>query len=495
MPDAILGLDLGTTAVKLGLFALEDGRQLALATREYPLETPHEHWAELAAPVYWESIVAGMAELRATAPGWRVASIGLSSQGQTFVCLDETDRPLRPAIVWLDTRAGEQCQRLLAALGPDAYRRQTGLAFPQPISSAPKLRWIAENEPDVWQRTRHVAMLPEYIGHRLTGQYVCDPCNLSTTGLYSEHGWWHEAMALTGVSRDLFGEVRPTGQPIGATTPDAARALGIESGIPVGVGSNDQLTGAVAVGNVRPGILSGAIGTAMAIVATLPPGGEKTAQPPSVPSHPHPVPDRRYALTFAMTTGILLRWYRDRFGRDLDYPQLVERAMRIAPGADGLTLLPHFSGTATPTFDATVRGALLGLSLQHGPDHLVRAILEAVGFTVRDAVELLHANYRVSWQVLRVLGGATRSPAWMQLIADVTGIPIEKPVCSEAAVFGGALCGAVAANLLPSLADAGERFYKAERTYEPGPDSARYEAPYRRYRQAMATLYPEALGI
>lgn len=490
---ALLGIDLGTTAVKLGLFAVADGRQLALAVREYPLQTPHDRWAELDAEVYWQAIVAGMAELRRQAPAAAVAAIGLSSQGQTFVVLDEADRPLRPAIVWLDTRGEAQCRRLLAELGADAYRRHTGTAFPQPISSAPKLMWLAEHEPATWRRIRHVAMLPEFIGHRLTGRYACDPCNLGSSGLLGEDGWWDDALRVAGTPREWFGDVVPTGGLVGTLTPAAAAALGLPPGLPVGSGSNDQLTGAVGVANVRPGILSGAIGTAMALVATLPGAGGPAA--PRLAAHAHAVPGLRFALTFAMTTGILLRWYRDKFGGGQSYDELLARAAIVPPGADGLTFLPHFSGIATPTFDATVKGGLTGLTLAHGPEHVVRALIEAVAFTVRDALELLGESYPTRWEVLRVLGGATRSPLWLQLIADVSGLPVERPACHEAAVFGAALAGGVAGGLLPDLVSAAERGYRVDRRWTPGPDRDRYAEPYRRYRQAMEQLYPGALGL
>jgi xylulokinase len=207
------------------------------------------------------------------------------------------------------------------------------------------------------------------------------------------------------------------------------------------------------------------------------------------------VPGLRCALTFSITSGILLKWYRDRFAPGKGYDELVSMASSVEIGAAGLTLLPHFAGTATPTFNSSVRGGLVGLTLAHGQPHLVRALLEAVGFEVRDAIELLHVAFHRDWRVLRILGGATRSPFWVQMIADITEMPIELPRCSEAAVFGGAILGGVAAGVLPGIAEAAERFYAAERTFEPGPDASKYHPAYRRYRAAMETLYPGVLGL
>ena len=491
--DALLGIDLGTTAVKLGLFSAEDGRMLALSTQEYVLDTPRESWAELDPEIYWRSIVAGVAEVKGRAASWRIAAIGLSSQGQTFILLDKDHRPLRPAIVWLDVRAKEEVAFLLKELGPAAFRAYTGVPFPRPISSAPKIMWLAKHEPHHWARTRRVAMLPEFIGRRLTGNYVCDAADMGSSGLYGRPGWWGDALRVARIPREFLGEVKKSGELVGNLTPAAAKELGLEPGTPVGVGSNDQLTGAIGVANVRPGIMSGAIGAAMGFVGTLP--GDADDAGALLPASDHAVSGLKMAMSFSITTGILLKWYRDRFAPGKSYDELVRMASSVEIGANGLTLLPHFAGMATPTFDSSVRGGLVGLTLAHGPAHVVRAILEAVGFTVRDADELLKKSFPIDWKVCRVIGGATRSAYWMQMVSDISGLSIEKPVCAEAAVFGGAICGGVAAGILPDLVSASEKFYRAEQVFRPGPDSEKYCEPYRRYREAMEKLYPGALGL
>jgi len=491
-PDALLGIDLGTTAVKVGLFSAEDGRMLGLSTQEYALSAPHEGWAEMNAEVYWSAVVAGVQDSQRQTPGLRVASIGLSSQGQTFVLLDRTHRPIRPAVVWLDLRAQKEADELLRILGPEAWRAHTGYPFCQVISSAPKLMWLARQEPEYWRRTHHVAMLPEFIGHCLTGQYVCDPADMGSSGFYGDGGWWDEALKAAGIPKELFGGVKNSGERVGALTAFAAKELSLEPDLPVGVGSNDQLTGAVGAGNVRPGLMSGAVGTAMAIIGTLP---EDAPSGRNLPAGRHAAPGLRYALTFSITSGILLKWYRDRFAPGKGYDELVATASSVEIGAGGLTLLPHFAGMATPTFNSSVRGGLVGLTLAHGQAHMLRAVLESVGFMVRDSAELLRANFHRDWRSLRILGGATRSPAWVQMIADITGMPIELPRCTEAAVLGGAILGGVAAGVLPGIVEASERFYAPARVFTPGPDAGKYQEPYQRYRAAMKQMYPGALGL
>jgi xylulokinase len=268
--------------------------------------------------------------------------------------------------------------------------------------------------------------------------------------------------------------------------------MGIPAGTPVALGSNDQLNGAVGVGNVRPGLGSATIGTAMALVATL-------EQPPA-DSHSgllwgcHPVPDLYYVLSYAKNSGILLTWWRDLRGQTTDYTSLLEEAAQVSPGADGLVCLPHFSGTATPSFRSDVRGGFVGLTLAHGRGHITRCLAETVCFLARDVVELLRGSgYDV--EALRVLGGAAASPWWMQLLSDVLQRPLEIPRCQEAAVLGGAIFAGVATGAYSSVAEAATEMYRTEATFTPRPALAEtYAAAYSRYRETHDLLYPGALG-
>ncbi|HUS79944.1 MAG TPA: FGGY family carbohydrate kinase, partial [Armatimonadota bacterium] len=371
--DALMGIDLGTTAVKVGLFDAADGRELAVERVEYTPASPRPGWVELDADVYREATVEATRRALARADGARVIGIGLSSQGQTFVPLGEDLRPLRPAIVWLDTRAEEQAAWLREHLDPEQFRLRTGADAPNAIASAPKMLWIREHEPQVWARTRYLVMLPDWIGLLLTGRRRLDIHNAGSTHLVDHQagGWWNEALAAVGVPREWLSPIGWPAEPVGEVTAEAARILGVPAGIPVALGSNDQLNGAVGVGNVRPGIASGTVGTAMAVITSyeMPEGQYASA---------HPVRGLAYKLCFAKCTGMLLTWLRDTLAPGESYEALLAEAVEVAPGCEGLTCLPHFSGTATPTFRSDVRGGFVGLTLGHGRGHLVRAVAEAV---------------------------------------------------------------------------------------------------------------------
>jgi xylulokinase len=489
---AVLGIDLGTTAVKAGVFDDETGRMLGVARAEYSPTSPHPGWMELAAEEYWQATVTAVRHAHAEADRPTVVGIGLSSQGQTFIPLDADRRPLRPAIVWLDTRAEDEARRLNEALDGGELRARRGAAAINSVDSAPKILWLRENEPEVWSHTHHLVMLPDFIGERLTGELKLDVSNAGSTAMVDrgEGDWWPAMLKAVGVPREMLSPLGRAGEPIGELTAGAAETLGLSAGAAVALGCNDQIAGAVGAGNVQPGVASGTAGTAMAIVATT----DRREDPPDGVLHgAHAVPGLRYLLTYAKTSGVLLTWLRDLLAA-ADYEALLAEAQQAPIGCDGLICLPHFSGTATPSFRSDVRGGFVGLTLAHGRPAMARAIVEAVCFCARDALALARrAGQPV--EELRMLGGAAQSAWWMQTMADVTQTPLAVPACPDAAVLGAAIFGGVGAGRLDSIEQAARRFYRAERTFQPDPALGDdYDAAYRAYHDAMERIYPGALG-
>jgi len=489
---ALLGIDLGTTAVKAGVFAAESGQMLGVARAEYSPTSPHPGWMELAGEEYWRATVGAVRQAHEQAGRPEVLGIGLSSQGQTFLPLGEGGEPLRPAIVWLDTRAEAEARRLNEALDPVELRRRRGAAAINAVDSAPKILWLRENEPDIWARTRHLVMLPDFVGLRLTGELRLDLSNAGSTAMIdrSRGEWWPAALQAVGVPQEALSPLGSAGEPIGELTSAAAETLGLTAGAVVALGCNDQLAGAIGAGNVAPGLASGTAGTAMAIVATT----DLPGDPPEGVLHgAHAVPGLRFLLTYAKTSGVLLTWLRDLLGAE-GYEELLADAQRAPIGCSGLVCLPHFSGTGTPSFRSDVRGGFVGLTLAHGRAEMARAVAEAVCFCARDALALARASGQPV-EELRMLGGAAQSAWWMQAMADTTRTPLAVPTCTEAAVLGAAIFGGVGAGVLGSIEEAARGFYRAGERYEPNDDLREaYETAYAAYREAMERIYPAALG-
>ncbi|MDP6379990.1 MAG: FGGY family carbohydrate kinase, partial [Phycisphaerae bacterium] len=442
--ELYIGVDLGTTAVKVSIFDA-GGRALAVTSREFQLDSPKPDWLEFDADKYLGCAFEGIREVLAD-PGVdarSVKAVGLSSQAQTFVVLGEDGRPLRPAISWLDVRAAKEADELSeASVG-------LGHGDVDVMTSGPKLLWLRRNEPGVMDCTKRVLHLPDYFIYRLTGRGVSDPVTAGTTAIYQHCSklWVEELLDMCGLRREMMAEVLLPGDAAGKLTSEAAEILGLSENVIVAVGSNDQLTGAIGAGNVIPGYASIAMGTALAIIVTC----ETDADPPAgVWAWPHAARGLGAMLIFAKTAGIVVRWFRDTFAPGLSYEELFDEISQVPIGAGGISCLPHFMGTATPTYNPSVRGAFSGLNLSHGRGHLARAIVESLTFTVGENLNLVGPAVG-GVTTVRTIGGGAQSDIWLQMIADATGVPVERPETHEAACLGGAELGMVAVGRFGSV--------------------------------------------
>ncbi len=452
-------------------------------TQEYELVAPCPGWAELPVQRYWEACVAGTRECLCGLDGRHVRAIGFSSQGQTFVPLDENFQPLHNAIVWLDTRAAGQATRIKAHFA--GRETEAGINV-IPIASGPKILWLRENEPDVFRRTAYYMMPPDYVTWRLTGRRVGDPSDLGSTAMMDIHNrrWWPEMLEFIGVREEQLPQIGCSGEVVGALLPEAARELGISSNAVAVVGTNDQTAGMLGAGNVRPGVLTATIGTALAVMATTePPGGRSE-------TGYHAIPGKGIVLSFTQTGAMALTWFRNALVTDgSDYEALINEACNVPPGCDGLLMLPHLTGTAHPDFNPNARGAFVGLSLSHKRPHMVRAILEAVAYCLREHIERIK-SLGAQGDFVRVLGGGAKSDLWLQMMADVTQLPMERPACEHAASLGAAVMAAYGAGFFDSMEQAADAYYKPERIFEPDPSLAGvYSDAYSRFEKLYQALY------
>ncbi len=482
-----IGIDLGTTGVKAGLFTA-DGRELAIAHREFELDTPAPGFVELDGRAYIDAALDAVRETLASdgAEPAAVKAIGLSAQGQTFVLLDGDGRPVRPAISWLDVRASAEAEEM-----SDLSERLIGRRV-SAIASGPKLMWLRRHEPETFDRAEKFLLLPDYLIWRLTGRGASDPQTAGSSRLYERDSgqWTPELLELCGLTPEMVPDVLSPGKAAETLTAKASAELGLPESVLVAVGANDQSVGALGAGNVIPGTASLTLGTAMAIVVTA---ESNDGVPPGIMASHHPAGespgDLWILLAYAKTAGIVLRWFRDTFAAELSYEGLISEAMTAPLGAGGVSFLPHFSGVATPSFTPHARGAFSGLTLGATRGHMARAVIESLTFTVRDNVDLL-AGSPCGVTELRAVGGGSRSDTWLQMIADVTGRPVERAAIREAACLGAAMLAMTAAGAYPSVAEASLAIYSAKRRFEPD-DSlySTYDDAYWHYRKLGYALY------
>lgn len=499
--DLILSVDLGTTAVKTCLIDAS-GEMVAGASREYQLDTPAPDAVELDVETYWSAFKSGVAEVleRAVVHRGDIRAIGISAQGETLICADADGRAIRPAIVWLDGRALAEADELAAEFGNEAAYRVTGQVSFVPTWPASKLLWLRRHEPDTFARAAWFLLIEDWFIARLTGRFVCEG-SLVTSTMYwdlTTRRWWPEMLSFLDIDDARLPEIRESGEVVGELLPSVAHELGLDPRTVVCTGALDQAAGAIGVGNIREGVFSENTGAALAICATVP---EPIFDPDGqMPCHYHGLAGRYMEHTFT-TGGMVLRWYRDTFcqpemelaraeGRDA-YDVLGDLAASVAPGSEGVVMLPHLQGAMAPEANPRARGVFYGFTLHHTKAHFARAILEAIAFLVRRNVDVL-AGLGIEVDEVRALGGGARSRVWSRIKADALGIPVVTTEVEEAASLGAAILAGVAVGAFPSVEVAVDRMVSVKERFEPDPTHrGAYDETYATYRD----LYGDLVGL
>jgi len=485
----LLTIDAGTTAVKVCLFS-QAGELVAASSQEYELLTPAEDWVELPAEVYWKCCVAGIREVLAqqgvTPPG--ILAVGVTSQGETLIPIDEAGQPLRHAIVWLDNRAGAEAQAVAASFELDRFYEITGLPEIIPTWPACKILWLREHEPEAFARAHKVLLVEDYLLYWLSGRYVTEGGICTSTGYFDIRTgqWWGEMLDAIGLRPEQLPDLLRSGEVVGPVTEEAARETGLSTETLVVTGAMDQIAGAVGAGNIAPGLVSETTGTALVLAATA---HEPTYDPwKRLPCYYHALPGKYLLLPYCQTAGMALRWFRDQFGQGQSYDQLTALAAEVPPGCEGLVMLPHLTGSTSPHFNPQAKGVFYGITLGHTRPHFVRAILEAVAFMLRENVELLE-ELGVNVGELVSLGGGARSRLWLQIKADVTGLPLRTAECEEATSLGVAILAGVAVGLFPDVERACQQMVRMGARIEPNTaHHTLYEAAYDRYLRLYSSL-------
>lgn len=451
----LLGLDMGTTAVKALLFDL-DGRVRASTDRPYGLITPQAGWVEQDPEALWATAVAVLralaAELR---PDERVLALAQSSQGGTTIPVGAHGHPVYNAISWMDDRAQAECAALQQAGLAEAIYRRTGwpLMAGLPLQH---IRWLRQQQPAIFAATQHFLFVNDFIAGRLTGRRCMNPSDASITQLFNiETGDWDDwLLELAGIGRAQLSPLQPSGAVIGALTAEAAALTGLPVGLPVINGAHDQYCAAVGMGVTRPGATLLSCGTAWVLLAV--PADLAAGRRAGLALSCHAVPGRWGAIRSLGAVGTALEWLADNVWADADvdrearYAAINAAAAAARPGADGLLFYPPAGGHAGST---AVRGGWVGLTLSHSRGDLARAVMEGVACEVRWAIEEMRAA-GIGVDELTMVGGAARSPLWPQLVADLTETPVLVPGMTQAAAWGAAVIAGVGVGAFNNCAGA-----------------------------------------
>jgi len=489
-----LTFDVGTTSVKTCLYSGE-GRLIKRASRDYSLASPRTGWYEMDPEVYWRATVEGFREIGAEEPAAMnaVSTISGCSQGETVIFLDGVGRPVRPAIVWYDNRARAQTDALASEIDREELYRITGIPDFDPMWTAPKLLWVKENEPELFDGVHNFLFVEDYIVYRLTGE-LCTTASLSSTSMLTDvrrGSYWDKTVDKLGIRKRL-PRIVGEGSTVGTISAEAADAIGVNSGVVVVKGSMDQNMGAVGAGNIRAGILTETTGSALAICITV--DREKLRDDTGLPYQPHAIPGKFLYLPYSQTSGIVYTWFRDNFAAeevsragnpDHAFNELNRVAGEVPPGCEGLVFLPYLAGATYPENDSYVRGAYCGITLKHTRAHFARAIMEAIGFTLHKILNRVEEQ-GMQLEEVRSMGGGARSDLWLQIKADICRCPFIRMQAEETATLGAAITAAVSTGDYGSYEEAAGIMVRTGRRFVP--EDAAVEA-YKRGFAMFNDLY------
>lgn len=493
MGDLVIGIDCSTTAAKAVVWDAQ-GRSHAQGRAEFPLSTPRHGWAEQNPEDWWTATREAVRRAAQSVDSRRLVALSITHQRETFACLTEDGHSLRPAMLWLDTRAVAE----VAEYGTAEVHEITGKP-PNPTPAWYKLLWLREHEPDTLVRTGRIADVQAYLVHRLTGQWrTCwasaDPLGLVDMRTFDYHD---ELVKLAGLQHSQLPALSAPGDVLGTIRAEIAADLNLPHDIPVVAGVGDGQSAGLGCGVVRPGTAYLNLGTGM--ISGSYSDDYSFAKEFRVLSGAVP---RSYAFeTFIGGGTYNISWFVDKFagvdsralGLDLSAEQILETAAaQIPPGAEGLLCLPYWAGALTPYWDPHARGSLVGLTGRHGKSHVYRAILEGLAFEQR---LLTDGQAQVLGQPIDdiiALGGGSRSALWCSILADVLQRPVRLAGESESTCLGSGMLAAAAVGLQPGIREAGEAMSSTTREYQP--DEIRqdvYDSFYRTYRE----LYPRLRDI
>jgi xylulokinase len=486
-----LGIDVSTTATK-ALLIDDSGAVASTHSVAYGLSTPQALWSEQNPSDWWTAAAESIrgALVGASVAGDEVKAAGLTGQMHGLVLLDDRGEVLRPAILWNDQRAGAQCseireriskERLIAATGNDAFAGFT----------APKLIWVRDHEPDVYAKIAQVLLPKDYIRYRMTGQYATDRAGAGGTLLLdlASRDWSPEILSALDIPLDWLPRTHEGPDITGTISTDAAEATGLAAGTPVVAGGGDQAAQAVGVGAVEPGVVALTLGTSGVVFTSCDAPTVDTEG--RVHAFPHALPDTWHVMGVMLSAAGSLRWYRDALGGHTDYDQLLAEAESAPPASDGLFFMPYLSGERAPHADPNLRGAFVGLTLQHDRAHLTRSVLEGVAYGLQDNLLLLSRVGVQKPSQVRVSGGGARGRLWKQILADVMNVELVSVQTEEGAAYGAALLAGVAIGAWASVAHACEQTIHTTDSVTPNATAASvYQESQARFQQLYPILRP-----
>ncbi len=476
-----VGIDLGTSAVKL-LLMDEEGGIRKIVSKEYPLFFPHPGWSEQNPEDWYTQSMAGLEELLADCDKTQVAGISFGGQMHGLVILDEQDQVIRPAILWNDGRTSEECDYLNNVIGKEKLSEYTAnISFTG--FTAPKILWVKNKEPENFAKIRKIMLPKDYLAYKLTGVHCTDVSDASGMLIFDVRNrcWSKEMCEICGVREEQLAKVYESYETVGTLLPQIAAQLGVSETVKVAAGAGDNAAAAVGTGTVGDGMCNISLGTSGTVFISSRNFGVDKFN--ALHSFAHA--DGHYHLMGCMLSAASCnKWWMDDIIGTKDYAQEQQEIDKL--GENKVFFLPYLMGERSPHNNPNARGTFIGMTMDTSRADMTQAVLEGVAFALRDSFEVAK-DLGIKIERTKICGGGAKSPLWKKIIANVLNIKVDVLESEEGPSMGGAMLAAVACGAYASVEEIAGKLVKVVDTVEPEPELAeKYEARYRQFRK----IYP-----
>lgn len=478
MKKYILGIDIGTESIRAAVFD-ETGGCPGFGVSENRTFHINPGWAEQSVNEWEESLITAMnkAILSSGVKPETIAGIGIDATCPTVVALDEHNRPLRNAIMWMDLRATREAAEIASTKNPAL--KVVGFGNVSPEWFPCKVLWLKSYEPEVYQKSKIIFDQPDWLSYILTGELSLNLNNITVRWFYGSEtdGFpenFYQKIGLSDFLDKLPSRIVKPGECAGYLQKSIAEKTGLKHGIPVAGGGADAYIGVIGVNALKPGKMALITGSSHLQIGLV----DNEFHIPGINgTFPNAIlQDYQVVEAGQISTGSVVKWFKDNFvnssiteqaGKSNSvYSVLDGLAAKIPQGSEGLLVLEHWQGNRTPWVDPASRGVIRGLTLSHTPVHVYRAILEGVAYGTAVILKKME-DKGISIEEIVACGGAANSDLWMQIHSDVTGKPITIPAECQAPSLGSAILASTAAGIYSSITEAADNMVKIKKVVEP----------------------------
>ncbi len=504
----ILGVDIGTSGTKTVLFS-EDGVPVSSATYEYPLYTPRNGYAEQEPLDWWNAVVNGIRQVieDSGAAPVDIKGIGLSGQMHGLVMLDGDNRVIRRSIIWCDQRTANEVKEITDKVGAERLIDITANPAITGFTAA-KIMWVKNNEPQNYEKCRHILLPKDYIRFMLTGEYATEVSDASGMQLLDipNRCWSDEVLDKLGIDKSLLAKVYESPEITGKVTKQVADLTGLAEGTIVVGGAGDNAAAAVGTGVVEDGKAFTTIGSSGVVFAHT--SDISIDNKGRVHTFCCAVPNCWHVMGVTQSAGLSLKWFRDNLcwsemetalNMGVDPYYLTDKAaMEVPIGANKLLYMPYLNGERTPHLDPNCRGAFVGLSTMHKKKDMIRAVMEGVSYSLRDCVEVMR-EMKISVTDMMACGGGGSSPLWRQMLADLYACPVKTTQNKEGPALGVALLAAVGAGIYSTVPEACKAVILPDKIQnaveEKTTENGKIYANYKKLYPAMKSCFDEIAAM